>query len=80
MLSTSKHRIDMRPMLRYFPSDGYYRLFDVIQLLYKPNLFFNDEDDKESLEVITIKGSLKVPYTIKLLASDKITGIFALDK
>lgn len=39
-LSIPKQRGDMRPMLRDFPSDSYYRLFDVIQLLYKPDLFF----------------------------------------
>ena len=79
-LSTPKRRIDMRPMLRDFPSDSYYRLFDVIQLLYKPDLFFDDVDDKENMEVIILKGALKIPYTIKLLAPDKITGVFASDK
>ena len=68
----------MRPMLRDFPSDSYYRLFDIIQLLYKPDLFFYDEDDKERLEIIIVKGALKVPYTIKLLVPDKITGVFSL--
>ena len=43
-LSTPKQRIDMRPMLRDFPSDSYYRLFNVVQLLYKPDLFFDDEE------------------------------------
>lgn len=79
-LSTPKQRIDMRPMLRDFPSDSYYRLFNVVQLLYKPDLFFDDEDDKESMKVIIVKGVLKIPYTIKLLAPDKITGVFALAK
>ena len=77
-LSIPKQRIDMRPMLRDFPSDSYYRLFDIIQLLYKPDLFFYDEDDKERLEIIIVKGALKVPYTIKLLVPDKITGVFSL--
>lgn len=77
-LSIPKQRGDMRPMLRDFPSDSYYRLFDVIQLLYKPDLFFYDENDKESMEVIIVKGALKIPYIIKLLAPDKITGVFAL--
>lgn len=79
-LSTPRQRIDMRPMLKDFPSDSYYRLFDVIQLLYKPDLFINDEDDKERLEVIIVKGALKVPYTINLIAPDKITGVFDLTK
>lgn len=77
-LSIPKQRSDMRPMLRDFPSNSYYRLFDIIQLLYKPDLFFYDEDDKERLEIIIVKGALKVPYTIKLLAPDKITGVFSL--
>lgn len=32
------------------------------------------------MEVIIVKGALKIPYIIKLLASDKITGVFALDE
>ena len=68
----------MRPMLRDFPSDSYYRLFDIIQLLYKTDLFFDDEDDKERLEIIIVKGALKVPFTIELLAPNKVTGVFAL--
>lgn len=78
-LSTPQ-RPDKRPMLRDFPSDSYYRLFDVIQLLYKPDLFFCDADEKESMEIIIVKGALKIPYIIKLLAPDKITGVFALGK
>ena len=46
-LSIPKQRSDMRPMLRDFPSNSYYRLFDIIQLLYKPDLFFYDEDDRK---------------------------------
>lgn len=79
-LDTPKQRPDKRPMLRDFPSDSYYRLFDVIQLLYKPDLFYVDEDDKGKLEVIIVKGALDVPYTVRLLAPNKITGVFAVAK
>ena len=74
------NRLDKRPMLRDFPTDNYYRLFDIVQFLYKPDLFYNDEEEKERLEVIIVKGALKVPYIINLFAPDKITGIFSLTK
>lgn len=74
------NRLDKRPMLRDFPTDSYYRLFDIVQFLYKPDLFYNDEEEKERLEVIIVKGALKVPYIINLFAPDKITGIFSLTK
>lgn len=73
-----KSRIDMRPTLRDFPADYYYRLFDVIQLLYKPDLFYCSDYDKEKIEVIIAKGALKNPYTIELIAPDNITGVFEL--
>ena len=75
-LSIPNRRPDKRPMLRDFPTDSYYRLFDIVQLLYKPDLFYDDEDEKEKLEVIIVKGALNVPYIIKLSAPNKITGIF----
>lgn len=61
----------MRPMLRDFPSDSYYRLFDIVQLLYKPSFFVSDEVNEERLEIIIVKGTLKVPYTIELSAPDE---------
>lgn len=45
------NRLDKSPMLRDFPTDSYYRLFDIVQLLYKPDLFYNTEEEKERLEV-----------------------------
>lgn len=61
-------RMDKRPMLRDFPSDCYYRLFDVIQLLYKPAVFYPDdyENRDKDLEVIVVKGALNNPYIIEL--------------
>ncbi len=72
-------RFDKRPILSDFPSDSYYRLFDIIQFLYKPDLFYIDEEDKNKLEVIVVKGALNVPYTVKLLTSNEITGVFPID-
>lgn len=61
-------RMDKHPMFRDFPSDCYYRLFDIIQLLYKPGVFYPDdyENKDKNLEVIVVKGSLKNPYIIEL--------------
>lgn len=74
-----QRRPDKRPMLSDFPSDSYYRLFDIIQFLYKPDLFYADEGDKGKLEVIIVKGALNVPYTVKLLVLDEITGVLPID-
>ena len=44
-------------MLRDFPSESYYRLFDIIQLLYKSDMLDVDDcKDKDKLEVIVVKG------------------------
>lgn len=74
-----QRRPDKRPMLNDFPSDSYYRLFDIIQFLYKPDLFYADEDDKRKLEVIIVKGALNVPYTVNLLVLDENISIFPVD-
>ena len=60
-------RPDKRPILRDFPSDCYYRLFDTVQLLYSPNMFYIDDyNSQNKLEVIITKGALKNPHIIKL--------------
>lgn len=60
-------RPDMHPILDDFPSENYYRLFDVVQLLYRPSIFYIDERDKEVLEIIIMKGTTNVPYVIKMV-------------
>ena len=57
-------RPDMHPMLSDFPSDCYFRLFDIVQLLYRQNMF--DCDAQDNLEVIITKGALKNPHIVKL--------------
>ena len=76
-LNMPKQRVDMRPMLRDFPSDSYYRLFDIVQLLYKPSFFVSGEVNEERLEIIIVKGTLKVPYVIELSAPDGTIGVYA---
>lgn len=75
-LSTPNRRLDKRPILRDFPTDSYYRLFDIVQLLYKPDLFYDNEDEKERLEVIIEKGAVNIPYIVKMSAPDRISRIF----
>lgn len=60
-------RPDKHPMLRDFPSDCYFRLFDIVQLLYRQNVFYIDDYSAEdNLEVIITKGALKTPHIVKL--------------
>lgn len=60
-------RPDKRPMLKDFPSDDYYRLFDTVQLLYRQNMFYIDGcKGQDNLEVIIAKGALKNPQIINL--------------
>lgn len=59
-------RLDKHPMLSDFPSDDYYRLFDIVQLLYKPKLLFADDCNNDNLEIIIQKGALNQPCIIKL--------------
>lgn len=60
-------RPDKHPMLKDFPSDCYYRLFDIVQLLYCPNMFYVDDyNSQDNLEVIITKGALKNPHIVKL--------------
>lgn len=60
-------RLDKHPMLKDFPSDCYYRLFDIVQLLYRQNMFYIDDyEDQDNLEVIITKGALKNPHIIKI--------------
>ena len=60
-------RPDKHPMLRDFPSDCYFRLFDIVQLLYRQNMFYIDDYSAEdNLEVIITKGALKTPHIVKL--------------
>lgn len=54
-------RMGKHPIPRDFPSDCYYRLFNIVQLLYRPTLFYDNDYDKDILEVITVKGALKNP-------------------
>lgn len=76
-LNMPKQRVDMRPMLRDFPSDSYYRLFDIVHLLYKPSFFVSGEVNEERLEIIIVKGTLKVPYVIELSAPDGTIEVYA---
>lgn len=72
-------RPDKHPMLNDFPSDCYYRLFDIVHLLYKADHFYQD-DDKDILEVNIVKGTPEKPQVIKLYAPDNITGVFPILK
>ncbi len=53
-------------MLRDFPSDSYYRLFDIVQLLYKSETSYYEEENTGNIEVIVAKGMSNVPYSFKI--------------
>lgn len=75
-INVSKKRLDKRPMVEDFPEDCLYRLPDVVQFLYRPEFYFNEECVQEKIEVITVKGALRNPYTVTLIASNDNTDVF----
>ena len=77
-LSAPRKRMDMRPVLDDLPSDSYYRLFDIVQFMYRPSTYYYDKSiSKEVLEVIIAKGLPGDPTTVKMFAPSNITGVFA---
>lgn len=79
-MNRPKPRMDMRPLLRDFPSDNYYRLFDIVQLTFMPSMHYSvDLSEKDELEIIVIKGALKNSLIINMIASDDVTGVFESD-
>ncbi len=60
-------RFDMHPMLRDFTAEYFYRVFDVVQLLYQPENYDDySGDNMNILEIITQKGTVKCPYTVRM--------------
>lgn len=79
-ISMPRPRIDMRPMLSDFPSDSYQRLFDVVQMLFRPEVHYGmDYEENDILEVINLKGALRNPCTFKMAVPKNITGIFSIE-
>lgn len=80
-LSMPRTRIDMRPMLSDFPSDSFYRLFDIVQILFRPEIHYGlDYDENNILEVINLKGALKNPCTFNMAVPKNITGVFSMEQ
>lgn len=80
-LSAPRKRMDMRPVLDDLPSDSYYRLFDIVQFMYRPSTYYYDKSiSKEVLEVIIAKGLPGDPTTVKMFAPSNITGVFAYEE
>ena len=75
-INVSKKRLDKRPTIEDFPEDCLSRLPDVVQFLYRPEFYFNEECDQEKIEVITVKGALRNPYTVTLIAPNDTTDVF----
>lgn len=80
-LSVPKSRPDMRPMYNDFPSDSYYRLFDVVQMLFRPEMHYGiDCEEIDILEVINLKGAFRNPCTFNMAVPKNITGVFSMEQ
>ena len=75
-ISLPRARFDMRPMLSDFPSENFHRLFDVVQMLFRPELHDGkDYEENDILEVINLKGGLRNPCVFKMAVPKNITGV-----
>lgn len=73
-------RGDMRPMLSDFPSNSYYRLFDIVQFMFKPSDYYDVETlEEEIVEAIFVKGTIKTPCVVKMYAPSQITHVIPVD-
>ena len=73
-------RGDMRPMLSDFPSNSYYRLFDIVQFMFKPSDYYDVETlEEETVEAIFVKGTIKTPCVVKMYAPSQITHVIPVD-
>ena len=68
-------RPDKHPIMNDFPSDSYYRLFDNVHLLYKPEIYYSDDEYKDKLEVIVSKGNINSPYFIQMVDMPEISSV-----
>lgn len=79
-LNLPRARIDMRPILSDFPSDSFHRLFDVVQILFRPELHYGvNYEESDILEVINLKGALRNPCTFKIAVPQNITGVYSIE-
>ena len=76
-LRPPKMRTDMRPLLDDFPSDDYYRLFDIVEFLFKPSVYYSDTFfDKNELELIIAKGASN-NYVLRMHAPEQLPTVVA---
>lgn len=73
-LCVPQKRTDMRPTLKDFPSDSYYRLFDVVQFTFRPVEYYEKLYDKTALELIWAKG-LPSGLTVRMYAPEEVTSV-----
>ena len=71
------NRMDQRPMLEDFPKDCYYRLCDIVHLLYRDYDYYNDEI---RFEVIVAKGGKGNGGTINMAAPENINKVVPIAK
>jgi len=74
-LSIPQKRADMRPTLKDYPSDSYYRLFDVVQFTYRPAECYEKLYDKAVLELIWAKG-LPTDLAVRMYEPEEVTSVF----
>ena len=68
-LKLHRKRPDMRPSIEDLPENIHYRLFDMVQFMFRSTMHNLDDDNREdALEVIMVKGGLQCPYAFKMSA------------
>lgn len=75
-LNIPKPRIDMRPVLSDFPEDYFYRMFDIVQCMFRPDVH-NEFVDRQKgvLEVINLKGAWKNPWIFNMVLPDEVSCV-----
>ena len=75
-----KNRYDKRPILDDFPNESYYRIVDIIHLLYIPSVYDKNYFEDKLLEVHVVKGFRRRNIDIKMGISHNETCILPIDE
>lgn len=73
-------RMDKRPLLQDFPSDSFYRICDIVHLLFRPSKYNFDEELENLLEVIVVKNWGNRVGTIEMLIREEMSLIASYDR
>ena len=74
------NRYDKRPILDDFQNESYYRIVDIIHLLYVPSVYDKNYFEEKILEVHVVKGFRRRNIDIKMGISYNETCILPIDE